>query len=144
MDYEIREMNMGDYENAIFLWKHTEGIELSGADGRDHISHFLEKNSGLCFCAYNGKSLIGTILCGEDGRRGYIYHLAVEKDFRKLGAGKELVKISLLALRKLGIQKCHLFVVADNYLGKHFWQHIGWELRDDIEVMSIEINHNSV
>jgi ribosomal protein S18 acetylase RimI-like enzyme len=135
----IRKMEIGDYEQALDLWKRTAGMGLSAADEKQEIEKFLKKNSTLCFAAFDGKKLIGTILCGEDGRRGYIYHLAVDETYRKTGIGKKLVQSSLDALKKMGIQKCHLFVIADNKMGIAFWDHIGWELRRDIEVMSMNL-----
>jgi len=135
----IREMVIGDYEQALDLWKHTAGMGLSAADEKQEIEIFLKKNSTLCFAAFDGETMIGTILCGEDGRRGYLYHLAVDEKYRKTGIGKSLVEYSLKALKKTGIQKCHLFVIADNKAGISFWDHIGWELRHDIEVMSMNL-----
>ena len=136
---DIRRMEISDYEQALDLWKRTAGMGLSAADEKQEIEKFLKKNSALCFSAFDGKKMIGTILCGEDGRRGYLYHLAVDENYRKTGIGKNLVQNSLDALKEMGIQKCHLFVIADNETGIAFWDHIGWELRKDIEVMSMDL-----
>jgi len=141
MDFSIRPFIIKDFEQALSLWNRTEGMGLSGADTKSEISKFLKKHKGLCFSAFQAEQLIGTILCGEDGRRGYIYHLAVDKRYQKLRLGKKLVEQSIAGLHAKGIQKCHLFVIADNEVGMQFWQQIGWELRDDIEVMSLEIRH---
>lgn len=135
----IRTMKISDYSQALDLWKHTPGMGLSAADEKQEIEKFLLKNSSLCFTAFDGDKLVGTILCGEDGRRGYLYHLAVDMNYRKTGIGKSLVQKSLQALKEKGIQKCHLFVIADNAAGIAFWDHIGWELRKDIEIMSINL-----
>ncbi|NMC47115.1 MAG: GNAT family N-acetyltransferase [Chloroflexi bacterium] len=139
METVIRNMQIDDYEAALALWQRTAGMGLSAADEKQEIEKFLKKNSTLCFAAFNGEALIGTILCGEDGRRGYLYHLAVDEAYRKTGIGKRLVEYSLKALKETGIQKCHLFVIADNKTGISFWDHIGWELRKDIEVMSMNL-----
>lgn len=139
MTVTIREMQIDDYEQALDLWKRTPGMGLSAADEKEEIKHFLSKNSSLCFAAFDEGSLVGTILCGEDGRRGYLYHLAVDLEYRKHGIGKALVEKSLQALREKGIQKCHLFVISDNTSGIAFWKHTGWNLRDDIEIMSSDL-----
>jgi len=139
MTLHFREMQIGDYEHALHLWQHTAGMGLSSADEKSEIARFLQKNQGLCFVALEDEHLIGTILCGEDGRRGYLYHLAVQQNIQKKGVGKNLVQKSLHALKEKGIQKCHLFVIADNASGIAFWEHTGWEIRDDIEIMSINL-----
>lgn len=139
MSIQIRAMQISDYERALDLWQHTAGMGLSSADEPREIALFLQRNQGLCFVALEGDHLVGTILCGEDGRRGYLYHLAVQRDCQNKGIGKMLVEKSLHALKQKGIQKCHLFVIADNASGIAFWEHLGWEMRDDVEIMSIHL-----
>jgi len=135
----IRKMKVADYNQALVLWQQTPGMGLSAADEKPELEKFLKRNAALCFVALAGQELIGTILCGEDGRRGYIYHLAVDLNYRKAGIGKELVEHALNGLRKTGIQKCHLFVYGSNHSGISFWKHNGWKLREDIELMSIDL-----
>lgn len=139
MDFVIREMTMSDYVNAFTLWRGMPGIALSGADEIQAMEVFLKRNHGLCFVALLGSELIGTVLCGNDGRRGYLYHLAVNPKYRGKKVGSRLVDTVLEALKKLDIQKCHLFVVADNQDGINFWKKIGWKYRDDIAVLSKDI-----
>ena len=102
----------------------------------ENIKKFLEQNPRTCFVAEEYNQLVGTVLGGNDGRRGYIYHLAVHPDHQKKGVGKQLTETCLAALRKQGIMKCHIFVISDNEDGIQFWKKIGWEMRDDILVMS--------
>ena len=96
-------------------------------------------NSSPDFSRLAGLTLIGSILAGHDGRRGYIHHLAVDRAYRGRGIGRELVGRALSALRREGIEKCHLFIFTDNTSGIVFWEHNGWKLRTDIEIMSREI-----
>jgi ribosomal protein S18 acetylase RimI-like enzyme len=124
------------YAQALDLWKRTPGIGISAADGEDAIGRFLEMNPGLSFAALARERLIGTALCGSDGRRGYLYHLAVDPAFRNRGIGRTLTECCLNSLRVVGIQKCHLFVIADNESGIAFWKCAGWDRRDDILVFS--------
>jgi len=132
-------MRISDYEQAIELWRSLPGIGLSSADNEIEIKTFLEKNPGTCFAALKKNELVGTILGGSDGRRGYIYHLAVQESEQEKGIGKKLLDACLTAFKALGIQKCHIFVISDNLKGIDFWLHAGWVKRDDILVMSKEL-----
>ncbi|HBM16760.1 MAG TPA: GNAT family N-acetyltransferase [Lentisphaeria bacterium] len=138
-DFIFREMLIEDYLKAFELWQRTEGMALSLADSRENINRFLERNERLSFVCINDGNLIGTVLAGHDGRRGYIYHLAVDKEFRKKAIARELIKKSIEGLRNYGIEKCHLFVLNTNVSGEDFWAHEGWAKRDDIIVFSSDI-----
>ena len=139
LDHKTLLMRKTDYKQALHLWQSLPGMGLSTADEEANINEFLDKNPTSCFVAIRNSRLIGTILGGSDGRRGYIYHLAVDKHEQGKGIGKELVILCLDALKNLGIQKCHIFVINDNAKGIAFWEKIGWHLRDDILVMSKEV-----
>jgi len=139
MTYLIREFVLDDYESAYSLWQSLPGLGLSAADEAGSIAGFLERNPGLSFAAIEGDKLIGTILGGSDGRRGYIYHLAVDPEHRKRGIGGALVQRCISAMKNCGLQKCHLFVYANNSAGIRFWEKIGWVFREDIRVMSFDI-----
>lgn len=92
--------------------------------------------------ASEDKKLVGTILCGHDGRRAYIHHLAVSSNYRNRGIGRKLVETSLGELRKQAIEKCHLFVVVENIEGKKFWEKLDWKQREDINMMSLNISQS--
>ncbi len=134
MDY--RAMTIDDHPAASALWRATPGVGLSSADTREAVQAFLARNPGLSFVAEEGGALVGTALAGSDGRRGYLYHVAVQPDFRGRGVGARLVELCLDALRAQGIAKCHLFVMADNAPGIAFWKAVGWQPRGDLVVMS--------
>lgn len=133
---EIREMRIEDYDFVIKLWADTEGIGLSEADSRENITIYLQRNPGLSFIAQKNSEVVGAILCGHDGRRGYLHHLAVKKDYRLKGLGKELVQNCLLRLKVAGIDKCHIFVFQENKEGMKFWDSNGWQIRHDLHIMS--------
>lgn len=139
MNFRIFPMKISHYEQALALWKSLPGLGLSRADEKNEIQIFLTINPSTCFVAKKEKRVIGTILGGSDGRRGYIYHLAVESNEQHKGIGKELVWTCLNAFKEIGIQKCHIFVISDNDEGIEFWKNVGWELRGDILIMSKEI-----
>jgi len=136
---KIRHMRKEDYRNSIALWKSLPGLGLSGADEEMQIHRFLELNPSTCFVALEDDKLIGTVLGGSDGRRGYIYHLAIAPQHQRRRIGKNLVNCCLDAFRQSGLQKCHIFVVSDNLDGMKFWEHLNWVRRDDIVVMSKDL-----
>ena len=139
MQMHIVEFTIKDYQKVIALWKSCEGIGLSSADSKDSIKAYLKRNAGMSFVARYNNNIIGAVLCGHDGRRGYIHHLAVYADYRNQGIGRSLVEKCISALHSIGIQKCHLFIFSSNENGIRFWEKIGWTCRKDIGVISKEI-----
>ncbi|NBD27515.1 GNAT family N-acetyltransferase [Paenibacillus sp. T1] len=129
-------MTMDDYAACYSLWASTEGMVLSDSDSREEIARYLARNPGCSFVCARGDELLGTLLAGHDGRRGFLYHVAVATDRRGQGIGGELVKRGLAKLRAEGIAKCHLFVLAGNELGRGFWSRSGWEERNGILLFS--------
>ena len=114
METSIREMTIGDYKTVYDLWKNTEGMDLSDADSLESITRFLKHNPGLSFVAVSEGEIVGAALCGHDGRRGYLHHLAVRKSYRRQGIGRSLVWRCLYVLMRAGISKTCLFIFDDN------------------------------
>lgn len=137
--FDIRPFTIQDHSAATELWKNSEGVSLSAADSRENIEHYLERNAGLSFVAYDGGHLVGAVLCGHDGRRGYLHHLAVHSDHQKRGIGKALTTRCLDALAAKGIQRCHLFVYGQNRPAREFWTRIGWFERTDLVMLSCDL-----
>lgn len=136
----IQPFHLTDYASVHALWEACEGIGLhDDVDSRDGIARYLERNPGLSFVARDGDRIVGAVLAGHDGRRGYLHHLAVHPDARHRGLGRQLVAAALAALRAEGIAKCHIFVFRDNPAGRAFWESCGWHLRQDIDLLSISI-----
>lgn len=129
-------MKISDYDAVTALWTRTPGIGLSEADSRRNIGIFLDRNPGLSFVAEDEEGLMGAVMSGHDGRRGFLYHLAVDQAKRRNGVGRQLVDRCLSGLAALGLRKCHIFVFADNEEGRRFWSRTGWEQRFDLIVMS--------
>jgi len=132
----IRKIHIDDYDEIYALWSRMPGMGLSDADSWQNIKRFLIHNKDMSFCYEEDDKIIGTILCGHDGRRGYIYHVTVDMEYRGRGIGRALVEKSLKQLKTEGIDKCHLFVFADNVIGNDFWRSSGWTRREDIFVYS--------
>ena len=143
MDYVIRAMEIEDYQDVLALWDASEGVGLSSADAEQSIEIFLERNPGLSRVAHRREQLVGAVLCGHDGRRGYIHHLAVSRLCRREGIGSALVGRCLDGLRQIGIQKCHIFVFAVNSEAMVFWDRMGWTKREELTVMSMSIPEES-
>jgi len=139
MSLILREFTMEDYDEAYALWQATEGIGLSEADKRENIASFLAHNPGLSMVAVQDGVMVGALLCGSDGRRGFLHHLAVATSHRRGGIGRELVTRCLAGLARIGMRKCHIFVLVDNVEGRKFWQRIGWEERTTLLVMSQDV-----
>lgn len=135
-DYLIRSLTIDDYDAVTALWQGTGGIGLSQADERHAIARYLDRNPGLSFVAHMDDQLVGAVLCGHDGRRGFIHHLAVRSSHQRQGVGQALAERCVDALRREGIDKCHLFVFSMNGNARAFWQRLGWQPRDDLVLMS--------
>jgi putative acetyltransferase len=136
MDFGIREMSIEDYSSIYELWESSEGVGLGDSDAKSEIKKFLDRNPGLSFTAWTGETLVGAILCGQDGRRGYIHHLAVREPHRRGGVGEALVDRCIRELKQRGISKCHLFVFRDNEVGLAFWNGLDWISRNELLLMS--------
>ena len=136
MPVNIRSMTIEDYPAAYALWEKAEGVGLSTADQPQAIASYLARNPGISQAAFDGEKLVGIMLCGHDGRRGYIHHLVVADSHRRQGLGRRLVEEGLAALARAGIQKCHIFVFTQNQNAIDFWDEIGWERRQDLMLMS--------
>jgi len=137
MKLQLSEMNIEHYEAVIALWSTTEGIGLSSADSREAIASYLERNQGLSLVALDGVIVAGALLCGHDGRRGFIHHLAVNEGYRRQNLGRLLVERALDQLRQEGIEKCHLFVYEQNHEAISFWKQVGFAQRIELSMMSI-------
>lgn len=133
---QYRSMTIKDYEDVVQLWSEMEGVKLREADSLAGIDKYLRRNPGLSFVATDAEKVIGTIMAGHDGKRGYIQHLAVADQFRREGVASQLVSMCLESLKAEGILKSHVMILSSNELAKRFWRNLGWEPRSDIELYS--------
>lgn len=125
-------MTMADYDDVLALLRASQGIAIRGVDSRDAVERYLTRNPGLSFVARCATHLIGCVMCGHDGRRGYLQHLAVEAPFQRRGIGTALVERCLTKLKQLGLDKTHLDVLIANAPAHEYWTRRGWKVRDDI------------
>lgn len=129
----IRVMTIEDYDSVYDLWLNTPGMGLNELDdSREGIDKYLKRNPTSCLVAEDGESIVGVIISGHDGRRGYIYHTAVRPDYRGRGIARRLVNSAMDALDKEGINKAALVVFERNATGNGFWEKIGFTDRADL------------
>ena len=132
---EIRIMTARDYDDVYSLWIHTPGMGLNSLDdSRKGIERYLARNPSTCFVALEKDEIVGVILSGHDGRRGYIHHTAVSLPARKKGIGKALVENALEALKREGINKVAFVVFKTNEIGNTFWNKLGFEKREESSI----------
>lgn len=128
----IRPMSIDDYDFVINLMKRTSELTFRDADSRESTARYLDRNPNLSFVANVGENIVGCIMSGHDGRRGYLQHLVVHPDHRRRGIANALVENCLSSLEKIGICKSHIDVLKSNEIGSSYWESQGWKLRTDI------------
>ncbi len=129
----IRLMTIKDYSSVYALWLSCSGMGLNNLDdSREGIEKFLKRNPTTCFVAVEDEEVVGVIIGGHDGRRGYIYHTAVHKNYRRRGIAENLLDKCLEALKAEGINKVALVVFERNWVGNFFWQKQGFDVRTDL------------
>ncbi len=129
----IRVMTIEDYGGVYDLWINTQGMGLNSTDDSEKgIKKYLERNPSTSFVAAENEKIIGAIMAGHDGRRGYIHHTAVLPDYRGQNIGKTLVDYAMSALEKEGINKVALVTFEKNEIGNGFWENMGFGAREDL------------
>ena len=129
----IRFMTIEDYEKVYQLWLSCIGMGLNNLDdSKDGIAIYLDRNPDTCFVAEKSDEIIGVIIAGHDGRRGFIYHTAVNPDYRNQGIATKLVNAAMDALKANGINKVALVVFDRNEVGNAFWEKVGFTAREDL------------
>ena len=134
-----REFCVDDYDPALELWRSVEGLEVAEGDDREGVAQFIARNPGLSRVAVDGTRVVGVVMCGHDGRRGHIYHLAVNPEYRRYGVGKRLVQECLDRLRQVGVVRAIILVADDNPGGAEFWKRAGWEDIPGAAAMGIDV-----
>lgn len=131
MNYRV--MTISDYDGVYNLWINTPGMGLNTTDdSREGIEKYLKRNPTSCFVAEEDERVVGVIMSGHDGRRGFIHHTAVLPECRGKGVGRTLVEKAMKALEAEGINKVALVVFERNEIGNGFWEKIGFTSREDL------------
>lgn len=140
----VREMTPEDYDKVYELWNSIQGFAIRTVDdSQEGIHRFLKRNPTTSVVALQNGRIIGSILCGHDGRQGYFYHVCVAKDYRKHGIGEKMAHFALQALRQEGINRAHLTAFAHNQVGNAFWQNIGWNYREDVNYYQYDLSEEN-
>jgi ribosomal protein S18 acetylase RimI-like enzyme len=134
-----REFVIDDYEQTLALWHLVPGVEVAEGDSKEEIRAYLLRNPGLSRVAETNGTIVGAALCGHDGRRGLIYHLAVAPAQQGQGIGQRLVQECLTGLRAAGITRALILVAHDNPTGHSFWLRTGWEDVPGAMLMGIDL-----
>ena len=141
----IRAMTLEDYENVHALWMTIKGFSIRSIDDyREGVERFLQRNPGISVVAEENGRIVGAILCGHDGRRGCMYHVCVDPDYRLKGIGKSMVVFAMEALRKEKINKVSLIAFTQNDIGNAFWKEIGWTKREDLNYYDFTLNEANI
>lgn len=134
----IREMTIDDYDEVYAMWQTTSKRALSGADEREQLDRYLRRNAGMSQVAVADGKIVGTVLAGHDGRRGFIHHMAVLPEYRRRRIGRALAETAIEKIKAEGIDKTHIFCYRDNEAGQSFWSDFGFVKRGDVFVYSYD------
>ena len=141
IDLNIRVMTEDDYDSVARLWTNSSGVGVNPDDSKENISKYLERNPNTSFVAIENNEIIGAILAGHDGYRGFIHHTAVSTTHRGMGIGTKLVNAAVEAIRNEGINKVVLVAFKINTLGNNFWEKHGFKVREDLYYRDLRINN---
>lgn len=127
------------YEELIELWEHIPGVKVRKDDDKEGFLRLLHRNEGCSFLAmYDGK-IVGSILCGIDGKRAYVYHMAVNPEYRNQKIGTRLVRMVQDKAKEFGVAKCSFVVFKENHTGEEFWEAVGAVKRTDLDYYDLEV-----
>ncbi len=142
---EIRSMMIDDYDGVYALWMSIKGFALRSLDdSREGVERFLKRNPGNSVVAIEDGKIVGSILCGHDGRRGCLYHVCVHEAYRMRGIGKSMVVYCMKELEKEQISKVSLIAFTVNDIGNAFWKEIGWTRREDLNYYDFVLNKKNI
>ena len=145
MGQNIRSMCIEDYPAVWALWQGIRGFGIRSIDdSKESIARFLERNPGFSVVAERDGEIVGSILCGHDGRRGCLYHVCVKESCRMQGIGKAMVVFCMEALKKEQINKVSLIAFTKNDVGNAFWKEIGWTKREDLNYYDFTLNEANI
>ena len=139
MAITIRSMTPADCPAVLALWRTLEGLGLGTSDTNEQVATYLARNPSLSLVALAGSGIVGALLSGHDGRRGFLHHLAVSRAYRRRGIGRALVERAVEGLRREGILRSHILVYGNNIAATAFWERLGWSTRDHLRIMSRDI-----
>lgn len=145
MSILVREMCLEDYDDIYKLWMSIQGFGIRSIDdSREGVERFLKRNPSTSVVAVQNGRIVGTVLCGHDGRTGFFYHVCVARDYRNHGVGHRMVHFAMKALQEEGINKVSLIAFKENDLGNAFWKNVGWTERSDVNYYDCILNEENM
>ncbi len=145
MSVTVRAMTIEDYDEVKDLWHKIKGFAIRSIDdSRESIGRFIDRNPQSSVVALSDDKIVGAILCGHDGRRGCLYHVCVDPEYRRRGIGKSMVVHCMQSLQAEGINKVSLIAFTKNDIGNAFWKEIGWTRREDLNYYDFTLNTENI
>ena len=143
-EIQILPMREDDYDAVRALWMTIRGFGIRALDdSREDVARFIRRNPTTSVVAVAGGRIVGSILCGSDGRQGALYHVCVAREFRRRGIGTRMVGYCMARLREMGINKVSLIAFANNDVGNAFWRQIGWK-KSDVNYYEFVLNEKNI
>ena len=141
----ISAMTEEDYDEVHALWLTIRGFGIRALDdSREDIARFIRRNPTTSVVARQGGRIVGSILCGSDGRQGALYHVCVARECRRRGIGTRMVSYCMQQLRQMGINRVALIAFTRNEVGNAFWKKIGWNEKSDVNYYTFELNDQNI
>ena len=145
MSINIRVMTPDDYDKVYKLWLSIKGFGIRSIDdSKEGVERFLKRNPTTSVVAEQNGRIVGSIMCGHDGRTGCFYHVCVARDYRKHGVGYRMVRFAMRALIDEGVSKVTLIAFKANEVGNAFWQSLGWTGREDVNYYELILNQQNI
>lgn len=140
----VRVMTIEDYEEVYSLWENIPGFGIRSVDdSKDGIERFLKRNPNTSVVEVKDGKIVGSILCGHDGRMGCFYHVCVDSNYRKQGIATHMAKFAMDALKREGISKVTLVAYVNNKVGNTVWRELEWKEREDINYYEYLLNEEN-
>lgn len=141
----VRTMTIADYDEVYDLWTEIRGFGIRSVDDSyEGVKRFLERNPKTSVVAIEDGRIVGSVLCGHDGRHGSFYHVCVDEGYRRRGIGHEMVVAAMEELRAENINKISLIAFTKNNAGNAFWKTIGWEHHEDLNYYDFALNEGNI
>ncbi len=144
-EIRIQPMTVADYDNVRALWMTIRGFGIRSLDDSPaDIRRFILRNPTTSVVARAGNKIVGSILCGSDGRQGALYHVCVAREYRRCGIGTRMVGYCMQQLKLMGINKVSLIAFTSNDAGNAFWNKIGWTKKTDVNYYEFVLNQENI
>ena len=141
----IRPMTAADYDDVRALWLTIRGFGIRALDdSRDDVERFIRRNPTTSVVAIMDGKVVGSILCGSDGRQGALYHVCVAREYRRRRIGTRMVGFCMHQLKIMGINRVSLIAFTRNDAGNAFWNRIGWTKKTDVNYYEFVLNEKNI